>query len=263
MLINLFTFAPAIVVGVALVALGAVAPVPVAVTGVDAHAVGAPARVVGRGEVAPGGAAVAGVPDGPVEHDVHGEVVGAVEVDGAVAVRGVDPPVLRQVHVPANRAALQDGRSRRAVQQNGVPSLALLEADDVGLVDVDAVGYAALAAPLAGEPHRRAGGDRLRRPADGRAAADVGAPAVDQVGEVGAAERDEAVPRPGETVGRAGEGHLGGVLIVLAHHVPRAAVVAPPFRGEEGAGLAVGEGQAQQLLPVPAAGRVGHDEEWG
>ncbi len=85
-------------VGVPLVANGAVAAVPLAVAGVEALAVRAPARVVRP--VAHGDVAVAGVPDGPVEHDGDGEVVGSVE-EGAIAVGGVDPLVLRHEHILA------------------------------------------------------------------------------------------------------------------------------------------------------------------
>lgn len=84
-------------VGVALVAHDASATVPGAVAGVDALAVGAPARVVGV--VAHGGAAVVDVPDGPVQRDGHDVAVGVV----VEAVRG---------HVEAVGSAIGEGLKR-------------------------------------------------------------------------------------------------------------------------------------------------------
>ena len=93
------TCASIVEVRVAFVAHGAVAPVPGAVDGVEALAARAPAGEVGR--VLAGGAAVVDVANGPVEHEGHREVVGAVEEDlvGVVEPLGVD-----EEHVVARRS---------------------------------------------------------------------------------------------------------------------------------------------------------------
>lgn len=88
-------------VGVALVAPGTSAPVPGAIGGVGAFAVGAPARVVGGVEL--GGAAVVDVPDGPVQRDGHDVAVGG----GVEAVRG---------HGEAVDSAFVEGRKRHVVR---------------------------------------------------------------------------------------------------------------------------------------------------
>nr|CAB3451436.1 unnamed protein product [Digitaria exilis] len=188
------TSASTVEVGVPLVPLGTDAPVAVAVGGVDALVVGAPARVV-RG-VALGGAApaAAGVPDGPVEHDGHGEVAGPVE-EGLVTV--IEPGGLHQEHVVA----------RRGIDGECLAPLPLLEPQRVGLVEVHPWRYRALAAPHAGAGTLPRDGV-LRRPAHGRAPADEGLRlAVDEVTEGRAAQRDEAVLGRGEEVGADAEGH--------------------------------------------------------
>lgn len=88
-------------VGVALVAHETSAPVPGAIGGVGAVAVGAPARVVGGVEL--GGAAVVDVPDGPVQRDGHDVAVGG----GVEAVRG---------HGEAVDSAFVEGRKRHVVR---------------------------------------------------------------------------------------------------------------------------------------------------
>ncbi len=94
---DLYTSASGIEVGVAFIAPETSAPVPGAIGGVGAVAVGAPARVGGVVEL--GGAAVVDVPDGPVQRDGHDVAVGG----GAEAVRG---------HVEAVDSAIGEGLKR-------------------------------------------------------------------------------------------------------------------------------------------------------
>jgi hypothetical protein len=237
------TCASTVEVGVSLEPLAAVASIAGAVAdGVEAVAVGAPARVV-RG-VALGGAAVADVPDGPVEHDGHGEVVGPVQ-EAAVAV--AEPRRLHQEHVVAPGDDDVGGEGR--------VELRLLQAQRVGLEVVDAGRYVALAAPDAGAgPLPRDG--VLRRPAHGRAAADEVLPAVDEVPEAGAASRHQAVLGRGEEVGAGAEGHVRQAPV----DEPTRGVVALARGVEVRPSLAGGEGQAGEL----DAAVVGYGESgWG
>uniref|UniRef100_J3LI66 Uncharacterized protein n=1 Tax=Oryza brachyantha TaxID=4533 RepID=J3LI66_ORYBR len=155
------TSASAVDVGVALVAHGAIAPIPFSVGGVDAHAVVGAAREVCR-RVTPGGAAVAAaVPDGPIQHDGHGEVAGPVKIS-AVAAAGAaatEPLGVRHEHVARLGGAV--------VLKGDVPRLVL-----VHVVGVEAGGYRGLAASHAGA-RRRGNGGRRRRSAQGHAAGHV------------------------------------------------------------------------------------------
>ncbi|KAB8089427.1 hypothetical protein EE612_014359 [Oryza sativa] len=242
----LYTCASTVKVGVAVVAIGALAAVSDTIGGVDAIAVGAPAPVVRP--VALGDVAVGDVPDGPVEHDGDGEVVGPVEV-GAVPVGGVDPPVLHHERVPA--------RSRVLAEDS---PLGFLEALNGRLVVGDIGWYPALAAPNAGARRRRHGVP-LRRSADGRAAGDVVARVVAEVAEVGAAERDEAVPRGGYAVGVAAkEGQVHRVVTGVVADVALVAAVALAEHVDESYGLAVGDGQAGQIQPAPGQDRCRRGE---
>lgn len=201
----MYTCASTVKVGVAVVAIGALAAVSDTIGGVDAIAVGAPAPVVRP--VALGDVAVGDVPDGPVEHDGHGEVAGSVE-EGAIAVVGVDPPVLRHEHVLAFSGVemAEDGFRRRELLLVGDVSrwfLCLIQREYVRLVDVESAGHGVLAAPrLAGALARQVT-LRLRPPARGCAASDVVIVGVNQVAKDGAPEHDKAVPLRGEPVGNA------------------------------------------------------------
>jgi hypothetical protein len=233
------TSASTVEVRVTLVPLEAAAPVAGTVGGVDAVAVRAPARIVRR--VTLRGAAVVDVPDGPVEHQGHGKVVGAIKIR-ALAVLEVEPGGVHEEHVVARRYVAGEGR---------VPLRCVEVVELVRLEEVDAGRYLTLAAPHPGALPRNG---VLRQPAHGRAAADIVAETIDEVAKVGAAERDKAVLGRRKAVACAEEGYVRACVLF---DKPTCGVVALARRFVVGPNLAGGEGQAGELVVVASCAEAG------